>query len=320
MRPYAVAASLLLVLCAGPCWGQGEESDTGSSPETSSPSPVADVSSTSVNSSLLLFQGNLADFGSHVFGQETACTASEELQFMTMTNMTVPVEEVQIFAIKTWQSPNSVGAQIQNVTYFDLETGRIVTGNTVYDWNRALTYFNYTILLPNVVDMPAYQHKMLQLNYTVSNLTTGETTASRSCQSAIPQLQGVSDYLNSILSTNLSDSASLDGGLRPTELQLPGGCISESSVNYEGTVLQSIRNNKTSQGDCCAACEALSGCNVWVWCPSYGGCSYGDNSVFPMYGCDLKHQDNYTDMSQLPLAYSRGPPTPFTSGRYVNGT
>ncbi len=33
-----------------------------------------------------------------------------------------------------------------------------------------------------------------------------------------------------------------------------------------------------------------------------------------MYGCDLKHQDNYTDMSQLPLAYSRGPPTPFTSG------
>lgn len=68
------------------------------------------------------------------------------------------------------------------------------------------------------------------------------------------------------------------------------------------------------QGDCCAACEALSGCNVWVWCASYGGCKYGDNGVFPMYGCDLKHQDNYTDMSQLPLAYSRGPPTPFTSG------
>jgi len=68
------------------------------------------------------------------------------------------------------------------------------------------------------------------------------------------------------------------------------------------------------QGDCCAACEALSGCNVWVWCASFGGCKYGDNGVFPMYGCDLKHQDNYTDMSQLPLAYNRGPPTPFTSG------
>ena len=200
-----------------------------------------------MNSSLLLFQGNLADFGSHVFGQQTACTASEELQFMTMTNMTVPVEEVQRFAIKTWQSPNSVGAQIQNVTYFDLETGRIVTGNTVYDWDRALTYFNYSILLPNVVDMPAYQQKMLQLNYTVSNLTTGQTTASRSCQSPIPQLQEVSDYLNSVLNSNVSNSASLDGGLRPTELKLPGGCISESSVNYEGNVLQSIRTGKTSQ-------------------------------------------------------------------------
>ena len=68
------------------------------------------------------------------------------------------------------------------------------------------------------------------------------------------------------------------------------------------------------QGDCCAACESLDTCNIWVWCASYGGCKYGTDGVFPMYGCDLKHQDNYTDMSQLPLAYSRGPPTPFTSG------
>lgn len=31
-------------------------------------------------------------------------------------------------------------------------------------------------------------------------------------------------------------------------------------------------------------------------------------------GCDLKHQDNLTDPEQLPVSYSRGPPTPFTSG------
>lgn len=202
---------------------------------------------TTVNSSLLYFQGTLADFGSHVFGQQTACTASEELQYMTVTNMSVPVEEVQRFTVKTWQAPNSIGAQIQNVTYFDLETGSIVTGNTVYDWNRDLTYFNYTMLLPNVVDMPAYQQRMLQLNYTVSNLTTGETTASRSCQTPLPQLQGLSDYLNSVLLTNLSSNSTLDGGLRPTELKLPQGCISESSTNYEGTVLQSIRTGNTSQ-------------------------------------------------------------------------
>ncbi len=202
---------------------------------------------TNVNSSLLHFQWNLEDFGSHVFGRQTACTASEELQFMSLTNMSVPVEELQRFAMKTWQSTNAEGAQIQNVTYFDLETGSIVSGNTIYDWTRRLTYFNYSILLPNIVDMPAYQQKVLALNYTVSNLTTGETTASYSCQSPIPQLQNVSNFLNSILEANLSDSSSLEGGLRPTELKLPGGCISESNVNYEGNVLQSIRTGKTSQ-------------------------------------------------------------------------
>ena len=205
------------------------------------------IAATPVNASLLHFQYSLSDFGSHVFSQETACTASEELLYLSMTNMTVPVEELQSLAIKTWQAPNSVGAQIQNVTYFNLETGRIVYGDTVYDWSRDITYFNYSILLPNIVDMPAYQQKMMQLNYTVSNLTTGLTAASRSCQTPIPQLQGVSDFINSVLTKNLSDTSTLDGGLRPTELKLPGGCISESNTNYEGTVLQEIRTGKTSQ-------------------------------------------------------------------------
>lgn len=68
------------------------------------------------------------------------------------------------------------------------------------------------------------------------------------------------------------------------------------------------------QGDCCTACQNLPNCNVWVWCPTFEGCKYGDQQVFPMYGCDLKHQDNLTDPTQLPQSYSRGPPTPFTSG------
>ena len=170
--------------------------------------------------------------------------------YLTLTNMTVPVEELQGLAIKTWQAPSSIGAQIQNVTYFNLETGRIVYGDTVYDWSRDITYFNYSILLPNIVDMPAYQQKVLQLNYTVSNLTTGLTAASGSCQTPIPQLQGVSDFLNSVLTKNLTDISSLDDGLRPTELKLPGGCISESNTNYAGTILQEIRTGKTSQVCC----------------------------------------------------------------------
>lgn len=160
--------------------------------------------------------------------------------------MTVPVEELQSLCIKTWQAPNSIGAQIQNVTYFNVETGRIVYGDAIYDWNRDMTYFNYSILIPNIADMPAYQQRLLQLNYTVSNLTTG-ITPSRRCQTPIPQLQGVSNFVNSVLTKNVSNTSSLDSGLRPTELRLPGGCISESNTNYAGRVLQEIRTGNTSQ-------------------------------------------------------------------------
>ena len=37
-------------------------------------------------------------------------------------------------------------------------------------------------------------------------------------------------------------------------------------------------------------------------------------TIFPAYGCDLKNQPNITTPTQAPLAYSRGPPTTFTSG------
>lgn len=166
--------------------------------------------------------------------------------YLSLTNMTVPVEELQSLAIKTWQAPNTIGAQIQNVTYFNLETGRIVYGDAIYDWNRDITYFNYSVLIPNIADMPAYQQRLLQLNYTVSNLTSGNTP-SRRCQTPIPQLQGVSNFVNSVLTKNVSNVSTLDGGLRPTELRLPGGCISESNTNYGGAVLQEIRTGNSSQ-------------------------------------------------------------------------
>lgn len=166
--------------------------------------------------------------------------------YLSLTNMTVPVEELRSLAIKTWQAPNTIGAQIQNVTYFNLETGRIVYGDAIYDWNRDMTYFNYSVLIPNIADMPAYQQRLLQLNYTVSNLTTG-TTPSRRCQTPIPQLQGVNNFVNSVLTKNVSDTSTLDDGLRPTELRLPGGCTSESNTNYAGALLQEIRTGNSSQ-------------------------------------------------------------------------
>lgn len=58
-----------------------------------------------------------------------------------------------------------------------------------------------------------------------------------------------------------------------------------------------------------------SGCNVFTYCPIMGGCAYGMNQTFPYQGCQLKNQPG-SSLSPLftPLAYSRGPPTPFTSG------
>ena len=45
------------------------------------------------------------------------------------------------------------------------------------------------------------------------------------------------------------------------------------------------------------------------------GCMYANGTIFPTYACDLKSQPNLTDPTQAPLAFSRGPPTPFTSGK-----
>lgn len=50
---------------------------------------------------------------------------------------------------------------------------------------------------------------------------------------------------------------------------LSGGCISETSANYEGTLIRSLRGQQFSQGDCCDYCKNTTGCNVWTWCPSF---------------------------------------------------
>ena len=201
-----------------------------------------------MNASLLFFPGAVQDFGNATFGQEAGCTASEILHFATLTNMSVPVEEVQRLALKVWQAPNTLNTQIQNVTYFNLETGNIVAGSPMYDWNRRFTYFNYTLLTANVIDLLAYREAVLLLNYTVGNLTAGGTQSDYAhCQQPIPQLESLGSYLSGVLNSNLSAATDLDGGLRPTELKLPGGCISESSVNYAGDLLQSIRTGSSSQ-------------------------------------------------------------------------
>ena len=62
-------------------------------------------------------------------------------------------------------------------------------------------------------------------------------------------------------------------------------------------------------------CRQNSKCNVFTYCPNFGGCVYGNNQTFPYMGCQLKHQDgNVAGRGVTPKAYARGPPTPFASG------
>ena len=61
-------------------------------------------------------------------------------------------------------------------------------------------------------------------------------------------------------------------------------------------------------------CRAQSGCNVFVFCPSFEGCAVGE-VPFPPFGCQLKYLANLSsDPTAFPAASERGPPTSFDSG------
>lgn len=93
-----------------------------------------------------------------------------------------------------------------------------------------------------------------------------------------------------------------------------------------------------SPEECCLACHAWPGCNVFVFCPMNGGCGSGCNDAFkeaqgntndyskfgpngscvgddkyPQYFCTLKQSDNPTD----PASYGDGPSSGFTTGNTI---
>jgi hypothetical protein len=273
---------------------------------------------TPVNQSMLHFQYPVEDFGTSVFKGDAGCTASKVYDILTLTTQLVPAEESTVLAIKTYRqsnvTPRPGSNQITDIIYFDLQSGNIVYASPSYNFTLQLNEFDYTVLVPNVIDLPRYLAFLGIIQQRAQSLVVGANQTQ--CNPTFPQLQVVVDYLASV-QAQLTNSTNVASALRPTEVRLPGGCISETSANYEGTLIQSLRGQQFSQGDCCDYCKNTTGCNVWTWCPSFEGCRFGDGQVFPAYACDLKFQDSLTDPGQQPLAYSRGPPTSFTSGRYV---
>jgi hypothetical protein len=62
------------------------------------------------------------------------------------------------------------------------------------------------------------------------------------------------DYLKAVRE-QLSNSSDIKGGLRPTEVRLPSGCIEEIDANYKGELLSDVLPNTTSGDACCQSCR-----------------------------------------------------------------
>ena len=53
----------------------------------------------------------------------------------------------------------------------------------------------------------------------------------------------------------LLNATNIDGGLRPTEVRLPLGCIQEEDANYKGTLVSPVLNNTRDGDQCCQICR-----------------------------------------------------------------
>ena len=53
----------------------------------------------------------------------------------------------------------------------------------------------------------------------------------------------------------LLNATNIDGGLRPTEVRLPSGCIQEEDANYKGNLVSPVLNNTMDGDQCCQMCR-----------------------------------------------------------------
>ena len=68
------------------------------------------------------------------------------------------------------------------------------------------------------------------------------------CRSVLEYLQGVKAQVG-------SPAAGGAGQLRPTEVQLPSGCVEEVDANYKGDLLSGVIASQQSGDACCQRCK-----------------------------------------------------------------
>lgn len=80
--------------------------------------------------------------------------------------------------------------------------------------------------------------------------------------------------------------------------QLPPECHTELHTDYGGAAVRwGLTHHKESAYDCCEAClsnaknakEGEKRCNIWVYCPSEGGCYSPDKYEHKHQECWLKY-------------------------------
>lgn len=73
------------------------------------------------------------------------------------------------------------------------QSGLIITAAPQFNWTQQLSYMNYTVYVPNVVDLDNYRTMLSQLINITSGLVTGQppwTSAGAPCNRPIPALHG----------------------------------------------------------------------------------------------------------------------------------
>ncbi len=58
-----------------------------------------------------------------------------------------------------------------------------------------------------------------------------------------------------VAQAQLLNATAINGGLRPTEVRLPSGCIQEEDANYKGELVSPVLDNTMDGDRCCQMCR-----------------------------------------------------------------
>lgn len=95
---------------------------------------------------------------------------------------------------------------------------------------------------------------------------------------------------------------------------IPSECHAEVHTDYSGEAVRwGLTHHVNSAADCCQACldqaknatEEQKKCNIWVYCPSEGGCHSPDKYLHKNHECWLK-QVSSRCFHVLPVLYDAG--------------